>query len=91
MPLLNSSVYSFMCCAKMIRELALLILISVVACHPAPDASHPTGPNPTVTIPLGKIQGTVINSRLGKHIFSFRGIKYAKAPINELRFQVSGK
>lgn len=43
--------------------------------------------NPIVTTPLGKIQGNVIQSRLGRSIYSFRGIRYAKAPIDELRFQ----
>ncbi|XP_065165660.1 esterase E4-like [Atheta coriaria] len=42
---------------------------------------------PTIASPLGDIQGSIINSRLGKHIYAFRGIRYAKAPINELRFQ----
>jgi carboxylesterase type B len=42
---------------------------------------------PVVTTTLGQIKGSIINSRLGKQIFSFRGIKYAKPPINDLRFK----
>ncbi|VEN63073.1 unnamed protein product [Callosobruchus maculatus] len=40
-----------------------------------------------VTSPLGRINGTTMTSRLGRTIFSFLGIKYAEAPIGELRFQ----
>ncbi|XP_056638299.1 juvenile hormone esterase-like [Diorhabda sublineata] len=40
-----------------------------------------------INTPLGQIKGSVIHSRLGKQIFSFRGIRYAKPPINELRFK----
>ncbi|CAG9854755.1 unnamed protein product [Phyllotreta striolata] len=42
---------------------------------------------PLVTTPLGQVKGTVITSRLAKSIFSFRGIRYAKAPVNDLRFK----
>ncbi|KAF5277162.1 hypothetical protein FQR65_LT03868 [Abscondita terminalis] len=42
---------------------------------------------PIVTTPKGKIKGAVIKSLLEKDIFSFRGIRYAKAPIGKLRFQ----
>lgn len=44
---------------------------------------------PVITTPLGQIQGTILASRLGKQIYSFRGIRYAKAPIGDLRFQVN--
>nr|XP_023027102.1 esterase FE4-like [Leptinotarsa decemlineata] len=37
--------------------------------------------------PLGKIQGSVLKSRLGRDIFSFRGVRYAEAPIHDLRFK----
>ncbi|XP_018321730.1 esterase FE4-like isoform X2 [Agrilus planipennis] len=42
---------------------------------------------PIAVTPKGKILGTTFTSRLGKTIFGFRGIRFAKAPINELRFQ----
>lgn len=41
-----------------------------------------------VSISLGKIRGSFMQSRLGKQIYSYRGIKYAEPPIGELRFQV---
>ncbi|KAB0802871.1 hypothetical protein PPYR_05057 [Photinus pyralis] len=40
-----------------------------------------------VSTPLGSIKGAPLETALGKKIYSFRGIRYAKAPINELRFQ----
>jgi carboxylesterase type B len=43
--------------------------------------------NAQVTTPSGKIEGSTLTSRLGKTIYSFRGIRYAKAPISELRFK----
>ena len=43
-----------------------------------------------ITTPLGDILGsTALKSRLGRTIYSFRGIRYAEAPINSLRFQVN--
>lgn len=45
--------------------------------------------NPVVAIDLGRIKGSVLHSRLGNSFYAFRGIRYAKAPIDELRFEVS--
>ncbi|KAG5884814.1 hypothetical protein JTB14_012022 [Gonioctena quinquepunctata] len=43
---------------------------------------------PVVTTSLGKIRGSSdFKTRLGKTIYAFRNIRYAKPPINELRFQ----
>ncbi|KAF5277165.1 hypothetical protein FQR65_LT03871 [Abscondita terminalis] len=42
---------------------------------------------PIVITAKGKIRGTIIKSLLEKDIYSFRGIRYAKAPVGELRFQ----
>ncbi|KAL9898541.1 juvenile hormone esterase-like [Glossina fuscipes fuscipes] len=36
---------------------------------------------------LGEIKGVQMTSRLGEHFWAFRGIRYAKPPIGELRFQ----
>ena len=43
---------------------------------------------PIVNINLGEIRGRVLESRLGKPFLAFRGIRYAEAPIDDLRFQV---
>lgn len=66
-------------------------LVALALAYPDPDsnAAPKVAENPVVTTPLGKYEGTVIQSRLGRQIKSFRGIRYAKPPINELRFQVS--
>lgn len=45
--------------------------------------------SPQVTTPLGNIKGSILTTVRGKPIYSFRGIRYAKPPIDELRFQVS--
>lgn len=56
--------------------------------HPNADTNATPKENEViVTTPLGQIQGSIIQSRLGKQIYAFRGIRYAKAPTNDLRFQ----
>ncbi|KAJ3646354.1 hypothetical protein Zmor_023944 [Zophobas morio] len=45
--------------------------------------------NVQISTPLGKILGTTLTTRLGKTIYAFRGIRYAKPPVNELRFNPS--
>ncbi|KAI9580364.1 hypothetical protein GQX74_010774 [Glossina fuscipes] len=40
-----------------------------------------------VNTDLGKIKGLEMTSRLGEKFWSFRGIRYAQAPIGDLRFQ----
>nr|CAI5851532.1 unnamed protein product [Callosobruchus analis] len=60
---------------------AAVFLLFVLQC----TWSHPE--NPVVNTPLGTIKGTTLTSRLGKTIYSFLGIKYAKPPVDELRFK----
>ncbi|XP_051159978.1 juvenile hormone esterase-like [Leptopilina boulardi] len=36
---------------------------------------------------LGSIKGSLMTTRLGKKIYSFRGVRYAEPPIGKLRFQ----
>ncbi|KAK5641594.1 hypothetical protein RI129_010141 [Pyrocoelia pectoralis] len=50
-------------------------------------SGHINNANPKVTTPLGDIEGSFMQSLLGKSIYAFRGIRYAKAPVGELRFQ----
>lgn len=45
--------------------------------------------NPIVETDLGKVQGKVLQSRLGNHFYAFRGIRYARPPVGVLRFKVS--
>ncbi|KAF5306942.1 hypothetical protein FQA39_LY00172 [Lamprigera yunnana] len=41
----------------------------------------------TISTPCGEIRGSIMKTVLGRTIYSFRGIRYAKAPIGNLRFQ----
>lgn len=72
------------------KYLVPALIIGITLAFPNPDSKAISQQNATAVVKtsLGSIQGTSITSRLGKQIFAFRGIPYAKAPINELRFQV---
>ncbi|XP_018342077.1 PREDICTED: esterase FE4-like [Trachymyrmex septentrionalis] len=48
-----------------------------------------TGEEHEVTAPIGRIRGSIIISRLGKKIYSFRGVRYAEPPTGQQRFQVA--
>ncbi|XP_043523874.1 esterase E4-like isoform X1 [Frieseomelitta varia] len=50
-------------------------------------AQQSTEEQPLVTAPIGKIRGSIFTSRLGRKIYSFRGIRYGEPPIGEQRFQ----
>ena len=41
-----------------------------------------------VNTKLGEVEGVLEKSRAGRQYFSFYGIPYAEAPVNQLRFQV---
>uniref|UniRef100_A0A336LPT8 Carboxylic ester hydrolase n=1 Tax=Culicoides sonorensis TaxID=179676 RepID=A0A336LPT8_CULSO len=43
--------------------------------------------SPVVETNTGSVRGSVLESRLGKLFFAFRGIRYAKPPIGNLRFK----
>ncbi|KAI4456237.1 carboxylesterase [Holotrichia oblita] len=42
---------------------------------------------PHVRTPLGQIKGSILMSRQGKTIYSFKGVRYAEAPVGNLRFK----
>lgn len=74
----------------------VLCLVFVFCCYLSNLATVTTALQPTninermiVTTGLGKIRGNVLESRLGNLFFAFRGIRYAKAPVDQLRFKVS--
>ncbi|CAH0564911.1 unnamed protein product [Brassicogethes aeneus] len=73
----------------MLNLVAFSIFVGLVLARPDSNLANRNAEHPIVTTPLGQIEGTIIASRLGKPINTFRGIRYAKAPINELRFQPS--
>lgn len=44
--------------------------------------------SPTVSINLGKIRGKYLTMYSGEPLYMFCGIRYAQAPVHELRFMV---
>lgn len=44
--------------------------------------------NYQIEIEEGWIKGTTMKTRFGKNFMAFRGIPYAEAPVDDLRFQV---
>lgn len=40
-----------------------------------------------LTTALGKIRGTLLTSQSGRNFYAFRGIRYAKPPVDDLRFR----
>ncbi|KAL6446525.1 hypothetical protein ACFW04_001222 [Cataglyphis niger] len=63
-----------------------LFLLSVVLAFASGDSA---GEQCEVTAPIGRIRGSIMTSRLGKRIYSFRGVRYAEPPTGQLRFQVA--
>lgn len=51
------------------------------------DASPHLDSNPIVATKLGQIQGIVMNTRLDRPFYAFRGIRYAQPPVGDLRFR----
>ncbi|XP_011690578.1 PREDICTED: esterase FE4-like [Wasmannia auropunctata] len=50
---------------------------------------NPVGEQCEVVAPIGRIRGSTMTSRLGRKIFSFRGVRYAEPPTGQYRFQVA--
>ncbi|KAH0551918.1 esterase E4-like [Cotesia glomerata] len=59
--------------------LAILIIASVFGDDAAPE----------LTIPLGRIKGSMMRTRLGKDIYTFRGLRYAESPEGKQRFKIA--
>ncbi|KRT81773.1 esterase [Oryctes borbonicus] len=75
-----------------ITSLVLFVVTALANPYPNPDPVSKTTSQhsvhvPTVTTTLGDAKGTIITSRQGKSIYSYKGLRYAKAPVKELRFQ----
>lgn len=72
--------------------IALAAILGIALAFPdANNNGQDATKEPLVTLTLGKIRGSTLTTRLGKTIFSFRGIRYAKPPVEELRFKVCDK
>lgn len=71
-------------------KILLTSLLYIFSTCATSNVSEPVDLNelPIVTTDLGKIRGNFLTSRRGQRFLAFRGIRYAKAPIDELRFQV---
>lgn len=65
------------------------LIFFIVEAKKASDIIENDPENPEVTSPLGKIRGSLMKTRLGKTIYSFRGIRYGEPPVGPLRFKVS--
>lgn len=50
---------------------------------------NPLDRQPIVQTENGPIKGSVLQTRLGEQFLGFRGIRYGKAPVGDLRFKVS--
>lgn len=69
--------------------MSVKLLLSLSLCFLYGQCSPSVKKNPLVSTPTGKFEGNILTSRQGKTIKAFRGIRYAEAPIGELRFKVS--
>lgn len=69
-----------------ISVFALLISIIVIRIDAKPSDLYE---EPVVITGLGHVRGSVLRSRLGELFYAFRGIRYAKPPVGDLRFKVS--
>lgn len=75
--------------------LSLALIFGVASAYPNPDpdpVSKTTSQHnilvPTITTTGGDVKGSVTISRLGKTIYSYKGLRFAKPPLKDLRFQV---
>ncbi|KAK2575833.1 hypothetical protein KPH14_007208 [Odynerus spinipes] len=66
-------------------KLILLVLGTILATTIAQEDQE----GPIVEAPVGKIQGSLFESRLGRKIYAFRSVRYAEPPIGQQRFQVA--
>lgn len=67
------------------KHLFVILIIVVLADDNFAGEQH------EVTAPIGKIRGSTMTSRLGKKIYSFRGVRYAEPPTGQQRFQVKNQ
>ncbi|PSN44657.1 hypothetical protein C0J52_15734 [Blattella germanica] len=74
---------------KVKTEMILLKLLAVVVAVINITNGYPqTNNSPIVTIAQGQLRGSILTSRKGRPIYSFRGIRFAEPPVGELRFKL---
>nr|UEP64295.1 teratocyte carboxylic ester hydrolase [Cotesia flavipes] len=79
----------------MLRLLVLVVALSCVCAHKDHNHKHgnsgstePSSSNNPVTItPSGRIRGSWLQTRRGRRVQAYRGIRYGAPPTGELRFQ----
>ncbi|XP_017883229.1 esterase FE4-like [Ceratina calcarata] len=64
---------------------ALVFFLVASVCFVA--AEKTSDDQPLVAAPIGKIRGSILTSRLGRKIYSFRGVRYGEPPTGHQRFQ----
>jgi hypothetical protein len=52
------------------------------------NGQDPTGDPLVVKTARGYLKGSILTSRKGKSIYSFRGVRFAQPPVRNLRFKV---
>lgn len=67
-------------------SLLLCLLVGMSAAQNDSDAE-----SLEILTPNGKVRGSFMESRLGKKIYSFRGLRYAEPPTGQQRFKVSSE
>lgn len=67
---------------------ALVTLLQRYNCTPPEKQKlEESADSPVVTTHSGGVKGSILESRLGKLFYAFRGIPYAKPPLGKLRFK----
>lgn len=75
-----------------LQRFVLLLVLSVsllTICNAEDLITDPIDERPIIVTGLGRIQGSVLKSRMGSLFYGFRGIPYGKAPVGDLRFKVT--
>lgn len=73
---------------RIMRKYLHFVSLILLCCVNADINSESIQDNPIVRLRLGTIRGNTMTTRLGKTIYAFRGIPYAKPPVGLLRFKV---
>ncbi|KAJ9585488.1 hypothetical protein L9F63_002689, partial [Diploptera punctata] len=77
---------------EMAVSVAVIVAVVVVVLTSTTDGKAPTKSQNSsndliVTTAQGKLRGSILTSRKGKQIYSFRGVRFAQPPVGELRFK----
>jgi Carboxylesterase type B len=66
----------------------LLAVLVVAAVLTSTQGLGSGSEDPVVITSLGALRGSILTSRLGRQIYSFRGVRFAQPPVGNLRFKV---